>query len=47
MSVGQKHATMMIMGDICIWGCSFCNVITGNQNLDKMEPYNVANSINN
>ena len=42
----KKHATMMIMGDICTRGCSFCNVITGKpKNLDKMEPYNVANSI--
>ncbi len=42
----KKHATMMIMGDICTRGCSFCNVITGKpNNLDKMEPFNVANSI--
>jgi lipoic acid synthetase len=25
----QGHATMMIMGEICTRGCSFCNVITG------------------
>ena len=25
----QGHATMMIMGEICTRGCSFCNVATG------------------
>jgi lipoic acid synthetase len=25
----KKHATMMIMGDICTRACSFCNVATG------------------
>ena len=25
----QGHATMMIMGDICTRGCSFCNIATG------------------
>lgn len=42
----KNHATMMIMGDICTRGCSFCNVMTGKpKSLDKLEPYNVANSI--
>src|SRR3954464_14631117 len=25
----QKHATMMIMGEICTRACAFCNVSTG------------------
>ena len=25
----QKHATMMIMGDICTRACAFCNIATG------------------
>ena len=25
----QGHATMMIMGEICTRGCSFCNIATG------------------
>ena len=25
----KKHATMMIMGEICTRACSFCNVATG------------------
>src|ERR1700749_3938720 len=25
----QRHATMMIMGEICTRACSFCNVATG------------------
>jgi lipoic acid synthetase len=25
----QGHATMMIMGDICTRGCTFCNIATG------------------
>ena len=25
----KRHATMMIMGEICTRGCSFCNVMTG------------------
>ena len=25
----QGHATMMIMGEICTRGCTFCNVATG------------------
>ncbi len=39
----QGHATMMIMGDICTRGCSFCNIATGRpDNLDVFEPGRVA-----
>ena len=39
----QGHATMMIMGDICTRGCSFCNIATGKpSNLDFFEPGRVA-----
>ena len=39
----QGHATMMIMGDICTRGCSFCKIATGKpSNLDIFEPGRVA-----
>ncbi|MCB1384451.1 MAG: lipoyl synthase [Nitratireductor sp.] len=39
----KKHATMMIMGEICTRACAFCNVITGlPKALDPREPENVA-----
>tara|TARA_Y100000590_G_scaffold470502_1_gene665777 strand:+ start:14875 stop:15819 length:945 start_codon:yes stop_codon:yes gene_type:complete len=39
----KKHATFMIMGDICTRSCAFCNVKTGlPTNLDNDEPDNVA-----
>ena len=39
----QGHATMMIMGDICTRGCSFCNIATGKPyHLDLFEPGRVA-----
>ena len=42
----KKHATMMIMGDICTRACSFCNVATGKPNkLDLSEPVRVAKSV--
>ncbi|KGJ16878.1 lipoyl synthase [Paracoccus sanguinis] len=42
----QGHATMMIMGEICTRGCSFCNVITGKpQALDVFEPGRVAHAV--
>ncbi|WP_353471969.1 lipoyl synthase [Salipiger sp. H15] len=42
----QGHATMMIMGDICTRGCTFCNIATGRpQNLDVFEPGRVADSV--
>ena len=42
----QGHATMMIMGDICTRGCTFCNVATGRpQTLDPFEPGRVAEAV--
>ena len=39
----RRHATMMIMGEICTRACAFCNVATGKPApLDPMEPLNVA-----
>src|ERR1700712_5395217 len=41
-----KHATMMIMGEICTRACAFCNVTTGKPNaLDPTEPERVANAV--
>ncbi len=40
------HATMMIMGEICTLGCTFCNVATGKpQTLDAFEPGRVAEAV--
>jgi lipoyl synthase len=42
----QKHATMMIMGEICTRACSFCNVSTGVPlALDDSEPGRVADAV--
>jgi len=42
----QGHATMMIMGEICTRGCTFCNVATGKpQMLDAFEPGRVAHAV--
>ena len=39
----KKHATVMILGDVCTRACAFCNVKTGMPRLvDLMEPENVA-----
>jgi len=39
----RKHATVMILGDICTRACAFCNVATGKPNVvDPMEPENLA-----
>mgnify|MGYP001199482924 FL=1 len=41
----KKHATFMIMGDICTRACAFCNVKTGLPNqLDPNEHIRVANA---
>jgi lipoyl synthase len=41
-----KHATMMIMGEICTRACAFCNVATGKPNpLDPTEPQRVADAV--
>jgi len=42
----QGHATMMIMGEICTRGCSFCNIATGKPDaLDVFEPGRVAHAV--
>jgi lipoyl synthase len=42
----KKHATMMIMGEICTRACAFCNVATGMPTaLDPLEPEHVANAV--
>lgn len=42
----QRHATMMIMGDICTRACAFCNVRTGlPQALDEGEPSRVGAAV--
>jgi len=39
----RKHATFMILGDVCTRGCAFCNVATGKPPaVDPMEPENLA-----
>ena len=41
-----RHATMMIMGEICTRACAFCNVATGlPQPLDPTEPERVADAV--
>ena len=42
----QKHATMMILGDICTRACAFCNVKTGKPGaVDAHEPEHVAEAV--
>ena len=43
----QGHATMMIMGEICTRGCTFCNIATGKppEPLDVFEPGRVADAV--
>ena len=42
----QRHATMMIMGEICTRACAFCNVSTGMPlPLDTDEPNRVAEAV--
>jgi lipoic acid synthetase len=42
----RGHATMMIMGEICTRGCTFCNVATGRPDaLDVFEPGRVADAV--
>jgi lipoic acid synthetase len=36
----KKHATFMIMGEVCTRACSFCNVATGKP--DKLNPFEPA-----
>lgn len=42
----KKHATFMILGDICTRACRFCNVKTGRPDLlDPHEPERVAKAV--
>jgi lipoyl synthase len=42
----KRHATVMIMGDVCTRACAFCNVATGKpSHLDASEPARVAAAI--
>jgi lipoyl synthase len=42
----KKHATMMIMGELCTRACAFCNVATGLPlPLDPLEPEHVATAV--
>ena len=39
----KRHATFMIMGEVCTRACSFCNVATGRPDeLDQFEPLRVG-----
>jgi lipoic acid synthetase len=39
----QKHATVMILGNVCTRACAFCNVATGRPDrLDPHEPEHVG-----
>lgn len=42
----KRHATMMIMGELCTRACAFCNVATGlPAALDATEPARVADAV--
>ncbi|HXW25227.1 MAG TPA: lipoyl synthase [Xanthobacteraceae bacterium] len=42
----KRHATFMLMGDVCTRACAFCNVKTGLPGaLDPTEPVNVAEAV--
>jgi lipoyl synthase len=43
----KKHATMMILGDVCTRACAFCNVATGKPKpgVDADEPRRVAEAV--
>ena len=42
----KRHATFMIMGDICTRACAFCDVITGKPKpLDPLEPLKISFAI--
>ena len=42
----QKHATMMILGDICTRACAFCHIKTGRPgNVDPDEPAHVGEAV--
>ena len=42
----KKHATFMILGNVCTRSCSFCNIQTGKPNgVDPYEPLRVAKAV--
>ena len=42
----KKHATFMILGDICTRACAFCNIKTGKQGfVDESEPKKIAEAV--
>ena len=42
----KRHATFLIMGDICTRACAFCDVITGKpKQLDILEPLKISSAI--
>ena len=42
----KKHATMMILGEICTRACAFCNITTGvPKTIDVFEPVRVAEAV--
>ena len=42
----KRHATFLIMGNICTRACAFCDVITGKpKKLDPLEPIKIANAV--
>ena len=42
----KRHATMMILGEVCTRACAFCNVATGKPApLDPLEPSRVARAV--
>ena len=42
----KKHATFMILGDICTRACAFCNIKTGKPGfVDKEEPNKIAEAV--
>ena len=42
----KRHATFLIMGEICTRACSFCNVITGKPKfLNPREPFQIASAV--
>jgi len=43
----KRHATFLIMGEICTRACSFCNVTTGKpKSLNSLEPFQIASAVN-
>ena len=42
----KRHATFLIMGEICTRACAFCDVATGKPNgLDDLEPLKIAHAV--